>query len=336
MNLLTKIQKMADDGMVSDSEVLSLREAIFGNDYRVDRIDQAEAEALFKLNDIADGKCNAWPQFFIEAICDYCVHQEKPSGYVSEENASWLIAMISASGKVKTATELELLVRVMEVARQIPVSLERFAVDQVRAAVLDGDGIAGCGRTLRPGQIGEVEVDLLRRILYASAGTDGTAISKAEADMLFDMNDAVTSTDNHPSWRELFVNAIANYLMAARVRTAPGREEMLRREEWLDKEPAGVVGMLFGAMSSGLRGMVDGNWKDTTTNAEALAVERHNKLVADTATSEVITEDEALWLVDRINRDGDLHEAENALLAFIKAEAPEVHPVLQPLLDRVA
>ena len=45
---------------------------------------------------------------------------------------------------------------------------------------------------------------------------------------------------------------------------------------------------------------------------------------------------EARWLADRITRDGRVLTHEAALLSFIKHESPDIHPVLRPLLDKVA
>jgi len=333
MNSMADIRKIAASGKVGEADVLALRRAMYGNDHV---IDAAEANALFDLNDAADGTCSAWPAFFIEAITDYCVHQSEPAGYVSDDMAGWLIAKVSHSGVVKTATELELLVKVMEASRTVPARLEEFALKQVHEAVMTGEGLTRAGLKLEPGQLGEPEVSLLRRILYACGGDTGASISRAEAELLFDINDAASSSDNHPSWRELFVKAIANYLMAARVGVSPSREEALRREKWLDQESTGVIGILSGALSSGLRGLREDNWQDVRDNRQTVAARRHNRFVSDTAMAELVTEDEAAWLVERINRDGDLHDAEKALLQFIKRESPDIHPGLKPLLDRVA
>lgn len=248
---MADIRKIAASGKVGEADVLALRRTMYGNDHV---IDAAEANALFELNDAADGTCPAWPAFFVEAITDYCVYQTEPAGYVTDEMAGWLIAKFSRCGVVKTATELELLIKVMETSRIVPVRLEEFALKQVHEAVMTGDGATRSGERLEPGQIGEPEVSLLRRILYACGGETGASISRAEAELLFDINDAASSSDNHPSWRELFVKAIANYLMAARVGVSPIREEALRREKWLDQESTGVLGILSSALSSGLRG----------------------------------------------------------------------------------
>ena len=61
---------------------------------------------------------------------------------------------------------------------------------------------------LADGIIDEAEVNELQILLYQ----DG-AIDKEEADFLFELNDATSGMNNHPSWTNLFVNAIASFLL---------------------------------------------------------------------------------------------------------------------------
>lgn len=61
---------------------------------------------------------------------------------------------------------------------------------------------------LADGIIDETEVNELKIVLYQ----DGV-IDKEEADFLFDLNDAVSGMNNHPSWTNLFVNAITSFLL---------------------------------------------------------------------------------------------------------------------------
>ena len=53
-----------------------------------------------------------WQEFFVEAVTDFIVHQEKPRGYISQENADWLMRAISDDAMVTSMVELELLVAV--------------------------------------------------------------------------------------------------------------------------------------------------------------------------------------------------------------------------------
>ncbi|MEQ8785981.1 MAG: hypothetical protein RIC55_06765 [Pirellulaceae bacterium] len=58
------------------------------------------------------------------------------------------------------------------------------------------------------GVVDAAEVGKVRERIYA----DG-AIDHDEADMLFDINDAVSGNANDASWSELFVGAICDYLL---------------------------------------------------------------------------------------------------------------------------
>ena len=169
------IERMTSAGQISEEDVLLMRREMFGDDYR---ISTEEAEALFKLNDACDGVCNSWSDFFVEAIVDYVSGQSEPKGYVGDAHADWLIEKVSVSGVVKTATELEMIVKLMEKSHQVPEQLEVFAMEQVKNAVLSGEGVTRAGEELEPGHIGRAEVELLRRILYACGSDDSAAISK--------------------------------------------------------------------------------------------------------------------------------------------------------------
>lgn len=103
---------------------------------------------------------------------------------------------------------------------------------------------------LADGVIDEQEVKQLEKVLYE----DGK-IDKEEAEFLFELNDAVSSKANHPSWEKLFVKAITAFLLEDEV--SPG----------------------------------------------------------------VIDEEEAKWLLEKIEGDGKIDGVELALLQNLKAKA---------------
>jgi len=80
-------------------------------------------------------------------------------------------------------------------------------------------------------------------------------IDKDEADAMFKINDAVTGNDNHPSYQDLFVETIADYVLE------------------------------------------------------------------DECSPGVIDEEEGQYLVDKIQGDGEVDEAERALSLFLKENA---------------
>ncbi len=332
------IAEIAQRGRISPETVIELRRKMFHDG----RIGEDEAEQLFYLDTHCEKVCPEWNMFFVQALTDYLVEQVEPRGYMSVANAAWLMDKINEDDRIEISTELELLVNIVDKSKMIPPCLSAYVIDQVKKAVADGEGVTRGSAQLQPGVLGSAEVDLLRRTLYAAGGAGHTAVTKEEADMLFDLNDAVKHEDNDPSWSDLFVKAIANYLMAAHGYSIPTRDEALRLEKWVEdrsERTGGLTGEIVGgAFSSmlveGLRGVwADLKSKGPTEEAYGRRQRAHEAMIS---VNERITVDEAIWLSERIGRDGQFDQNERALLTFVKEESPDIHPSLQPLIDQVA
>ncbi|MEO1199186.1 MAG: hypothetical protein AAFX39_08125 [Pseudomonadota bacterium] len=318
------LRAIAGRDRLGADEVLDLRRGIF----RDGVVSEREAEALVDLDTKARSRSPEWNSFFVEALTDYVVRQRVPVGYVDEANADWLMSAITCDGHLETRSELELLIKVMETAQSTPARLSAFALSEIGHAVVHAEGPVLHGKLVK-GVIGEVEVTLMRRILYAFGGVGSVAITREEADVLFDLNDQTAGADNHPAWSDLFVKAIANCLMAAAGYQVPNREEALRREAFLDERP-GVSDFMARMVSGGLRAVWDAYRMGDIQDAWA----ERNAAHADAShVAEQVTPDEARWLADRIGRDGALHENEEALLAFLREAAPDLPPALQTLVD---
>ena len=315
-------------GAITADDVLKLRHRVFWKGV----VTEDDAEMMFLLNDrLAQAADASWPPFFVEALTDYLVLQAEPAGYISEANADWLIGRISHSGHVDTASELELLVKVLERAQFSPVKLVTFALLQVKRGVIEGEGYIGQNRKLEPGIVNEAETELVRRILYAFGGDGNIAITRQEAEVLFDINDATAQAENHPAWSDLFVKALANFLMAASGYQVPTRQEALRREAWLD-EPAQGVGAFMGQLLAGSLDAV----RDVCAHGTFDREPYREASASPFDVSVQITEEEVLWVAGRIGRDGRLHANEMALINFLKAQNTQMHPKLVAILDRAA
>ena len=314
-------------GSIKDADVLRVRR----NYYDDGVITAEEADAIFALNEACPVQDPAWADCFIETISDYLVEQAEPQGYLTAENAQWLIARIASDGRVETKTELELLVNVLDKARWAPQSLARFALEQVKTAAIDGTGPLRSGKTLEPGRVWEAEVDLLRRILYSFGGEGNIAITRPEAEVLFDIDAATAAADNHPAWTDLFVKAIASAVMAASGYATPPREIALARDAWLDRRGDLSLDAMLGGMGSGLNGLF-GGYRQQTEEERAIARLTQQKI--EIVTHEAVTAAEAPWLAQRIGGSGNLTPNQRALLAFLKAESPSIDPALRPLLER--
>jgi hypothetical protein len=326
---------LAKPQRIGAQDVLRFRREIFDDGI----VSRQEAETVLVLNEMASEKCPEWNEFFIEALTDHVVTQAEPRGYVSEEVADWLISMVTRDGKVDSASELELLVAVVSKANRVPEKLEGQVLQTVGRAVLEGEGPLAHGK-LTPGVIGEPEVEMIRQVLFAFGGNDGISISKSEAEFLFMLNAHTDEKRNHPAWREFYVKAIANYLMAATTYRAVPRAQAITREDWLADHDADVRGSISRAFS-GFGSIFTKGFLNTLFESSHDQIERawqeRNKAQADAETeAERITDSEASWLARKLMQDGIVDENEKALLSHLFAAGAEIPDDLKPLLKRSA
>ncbi len=321
-NAAKLIKDMLSANAMTPEQLLELRRE-FGADMK---ISMSEADALFQL-DALDTKPADWADYFTLVLTTHLVHQGQPEGHINEAMASWLIARIDHDGVVETETELRLLLNVLKVAEAPGERLEAYALKQVKEAVMTGRGYVGHSK-LTPGVIGKAEIELLRRVFYSAGSAGGMGITKLEAEEIFALNEATSGKDNDPEWQRFFVGAIANHLMMVAAPATPSKEELLRREDWLNSEKS-----LKGSWASL-------GFKDVL-NAFAEVFGRKSSdaprsfVMDDAAHKDAvqITEAEASWLVNAIRKDGQIDANERALLDFIREECPEIDAGLRPLLD---
>ena len=316
-------------GSIKDADVLKLRR----NYYDDGIITAEEADAIFALNDACPVQDPAWADCFVETITDYLVEQAEPQGYLTAENAQWLIERIGRHGRIDSKTELELLINVLDKSRWAPQSLVRFALEQVKHAARSGTGPLRSGK-FEACIVSEADVDLLRRILYAAASDGCIAVTRAEAEVLFEIDETTAGCDNHPAWTGLFVKAIANCAMAASGYAAPPREVALAREAWLDRRGVFSLDAILSGIGSGLKGFF-ADYRQQTTEERAIA--RLTRQKVEIVTHEAVKVAEAAWLAERIGRgDGKMTPNERALLLFLKTESPSIDPALRALVDTAA
>jgi hypothetical protein len=301
---------------ISPADVITLRRHYFADN----AISLREGEELFAVAArIGDAGCPEWHQFFSEAIGVLLIDQVQPHGYLSDENADWFIARIMDDGHVLLKTEFETLLKVMERAREVPDRLAAFALGLVKEIVISGDGTSVTGERHAPGVVTAADVAALRRTLFVASSEGFGSVTRAEADVLFDIADATAGADNDPSFDDLFARAIGNHLLSGLGRSAPDRKEALRREAWLDeRRPLGS------GIVANLRGIVFGKREAPPTPA-----------AAPVATN-IVTSEEAAWLKTRIHYNGEVGSAERALLAFLRNEAAEIDPSLDAVIAETA
>ncbi len=325
------ITEMLQRGSIHDMDVLRLRSA-----FHTDNLISAdEAEALFTLNETCPQQDASWTDFYIEALTDYLVNQVEPEGYLTSEDAKRLMDRIAPDGIIARKSDLDLIVSVLDRSRWSPVSLSRVALGSIRRAVIDGDGPLRAFHLGQAGTIRECEVELIRRILYAFGGDGQVAVTRAEAETLFDINDAIIDPQANAAWTDLFVKAVTNVVMAASGQAVPTREEALRRDAWLMEATGDLSPLaLLSAMVSSSLDAVRAAYQDQSTEERALARLEQQRI--EIITNEEIAQAEAGWLCERIGRDGRLTPNEAALVAYLRKESPKIHPDLQAAVERLA
>ena len=328
---LLPIDEMLLRGTIKDVDVLRLRSAVHNDGV----ITAEEAEALFKLNETCALHDPAWVDFYIEALTDYLVNQAEPEGYLTAEDAHRLIARIANDGRIERKSDFDLVLNVLDKSRWSPVSLSRFALQQIKRAVVDGDGPLRVGQPQERGKINEPEVEVARRILYAFGGEGSIAVTRPEAEVLFDINDGIGDPEANPAWTDLFVKAVTNVVMAASGQAVPTREEALRRDAWLIEGRGELSPLaLLSAMVTSSIDAVRATYQEQSSEERALVRLEQQRI--EIITNEEITQAEAAWLSERIGRDGHLTPNEAALVAYLKKESPKIHPDLQAAVERLA
>lgn len=318
---------------INEKDVRHLRREVF----RDGLVSELEADNMFVLQHSTQTQCNEWAEFFVEALTDYCVHQAEPRGYVSGKNAEWLIKRINQGGRIPSCTDLELAINILEKTEKTPQILQFFVLNHIAIAIMDGEGVLVKGHVLEPGIIGEAEVELLRRVLFSYSGEGGVAISRAEAELLFELNDKTVGAQNHPSWNDLFVKAVANHLMAFSGYEVPDRQTALAREAWLEDCSADPVGLVMQSVQS--VGQLFSSLRDMFVAEDRLEfawAKKNRAMEAGMDQAQAITQNESHWLIERIRSNDHLDQNEKALLAFIEQNSSRIHPSLRDLLDEAA
>ncbi len=303
-------------GTISADEILALRREGWSDG----KIDMAEAEALFLANDSLTEVTPEWVSFFVAALTAFVVNGDEPRGYVDDAKADWLAFHIDHDGKLDSMAELELLVRIMETAIQVPPEMRSYGLEQIEHAVVSGTGPTRDGGQLLPGCISSSECALLRRMIFAAGGDRPAAVSKAEAEMLFRIKNASLEGDNAPEWERLFAQGVANFLMGFGGNEPLSPQRAVELETFMNSSGGGIggffarmaradVGCGFGSLLS-LGGACHGSLGSHGMNAEVEA-------------AVAITDEESSWLHAQLEADDQLDPYEKALLAFIAEETGE-------------
>ncbi len=314
------IEELLEDGFVTAKEVLRIRREMF----RDGVVDMTEAAELFTIADALPSGDKEWFDFFKEAMTDYFVRQNEPTGYISAGDAAFLIDRMGPAERLNPVKH-DCLIHLLNKAVSVPKELLEYALTTVRT------------RVIADGRITAREVDHLRLFLFAAGGDGNVGITTAEAELMFDLNDACRGAGNASEWTVLFKQVIANYLMAHFGWQPISRDAMLGLRA-APEASLSPVSLFRGAMDA----FTFGRSKELreAKQMEKLYAKRNATHAVAAADAAQITPEETYWLLERIGKDGDFDPNEEALLAHLQMIAQDqggdLPMQLQELLNRAA
>jgi hypothetical protein len=299
-------QNVRSGGAIAADDVASLRQWSWADG----AMSEAEARVLFELNTLSKARDPQWIAFFVESLTGYIVDRSEPRGYITPVDAEWVIAQIDQDGRVDSAAEMELLVRLSEKSLDAPHGLKAYALAQVEKIVLSGEGPTR-DSTVAANTITSAEAAILRRLLFAP-GSDGPArISESEAKLLFRLKDACVDSDNDPEWQRMFVQGVGNYLMGFSSYQPLTRERAAELERFMNDNKPNVgraIGRIFSALFSGAFLNIP-EAKPETRDYEGEAA----------AAAEIISSEQQ-WLNEQMDASEGMDSYEQALIAFLEED----------------
>jgi hypothetical protein len=225
-----------------------------------------------------------------------------------------------------------MLIHSLEVAEESPPNLQNFVLESVKNIVL--------AKLKQNQKLDGRDVERLRRVIYSKGGDGNIAVTRHEAESLFDINDALNGADADPAWIELFKRAVANAVLFEST-WHPDRKAAQKREAWLADTSIHPLHFMAGVASPGAwkamgeeaRDLVHLDFQDHSLD-RAYTVQEAVK-----ASAERLTDDETHWLLERLRRNGAQDKNERAVVGFIRDNAQASGSQIKTLisgLDRLA
>ncbi len=139
------------------------------------------------------------------------------------------------------AADFATLVETIETSPIIAPELATAALGQVLTGVITGEGPTTQGRAHFSRTLDAGDAALCERILVAAGGPNGAPVTRAEADVLFDIDAAGTERTDEGRFDDLFVKAVAHHVLAATGRPVPPRDIALASatplSSWASPQP---------------------------------------------------------------------------------------------------
>lgn len=210
---------------IDPADVIALLQEVYADG--IGTREEAEELIAFDLS-LADAT-PGWTDFFAASIADHLVHRQAPPGTVDPEKSAWLMAALRKGRHTVTASGFSVLLRLIESAQDVPPQLAAFAIRQVRSAVLASRRPVSSVRLPFNRTIDSETAALVRRVVLGCAGLSMRAVTREEAEALFDLHDLSAGGANDTDFDDLFFKAVSHHLIAEAGHNVPTRGMALAR-----------------------------------------------------------------------------------------------------------
>jgi hypothetical protein len=95
-------------------------------------ISQNEAEALIRMERMVGRACDAWAEFFVDALTAHLVWERRPTGYIRAEDAAWLITCLQMTRTGPALNVGPLLVNLVREAESVDHAVIALALEENR------------------------------------------------------------------------------------------------------------------------------------------------------------------------------------------------------------
>ena len=182
------------------------------------------------------------------------------------------------------------------------------------------------GKALEAGRITEGEVDMLRRILYAFGGDGHVAVTRDEADILFDIDEAVRARGTQSGLdRPVRQGGCQRHDVGVGLLRCRRAKRLCARKRPLHDpdQQTSVLASLLSMVQSNLASVQDA-YHDQTAEERALARLEHQRI--EIITNEAITRSRGVVARRPPRTRRTAVASETALVAYLKQESPRHSP----------
>ncbi|MGR6465592.1 hypothetical protein [Rhizobium sp. PAMB 3182] len=200
---------IAGKNELSAADVAILRKYIFPNGV----LCHQDVTTLLVLNGCCPVKCPEWEHYFVESLAQFVLHYCYPQGSLDEVNADWIEATLATDGIVNSRLELDALLHIMDLSVEVPPSLSRLALDQLRHALRDNIGPLRSPARSETAGLDSADMAYVIRVLRNDFAGEHLRLAREQIGALLRIGDVVANRDNVGDWEQL--------LQAISLRRAP-------------------------------------------------------------------------------------------------------------------